>query len=88
MAQALAELEELEELVATLQAEEVVDQVVAAEEQEDFLTLVQREHMAVELVEQAITSAPLGLLPTAQSALSVSSGVMAVAIRRTPQTSN
>ena len=47
-------------------------------------------HTAVELVGLGLTktTAHLAHLPAAASALSVSSGVLAEAIRRTPQTSN
>lgn len=47
-------------------------------------------HTAVELEALGITKTihRMAHLPTAQSALSASFGVLAVAIRRTPQTSN
>lgn len=58
--------------------------------EEPLVTLELAAHMAVALVELGLTRTlvPLAALPTAASARSASSGVLAVAIRRTPQTSN
>ena len=72
---------------ALLVAAEVLEGLAV---EEPLVTLELEAHMAVALVELGLTRTlvPLAALLTAASALSVSSGALAVAIRRTLQTSN
>lgn len=85
---ALAELAQ-QELVGLADLGEEVDRQAAAGHRllETLVRVVPMEEVRVgqDLEKILIHSAPL---PTALSALSVLSGVMAVAIRQTPQTSN
>ena len=72
---------------ALLVAAEVLEGLAV---EEPLVTLELEAHMAVALVELGLTRTlvPLAALLTAASARSVSSGVLVVAIRRTPQTFN
>lgn len=68
--------------------EEVLAELLEGKPLEIRKTQEQVAHMAEVPVEAGYSTDLLELPPAALSALSVSSGVLAVAIRRTPQTSN